>query len=96
MWPKRSELLAPLSTLLSMKIKYKWSKREQKAFNAIKRHVSRQTLLTYPNFAKPFAIHKDASDIQLGAIIAQADKPIAYYLHKLTSCQQQYTTIEKD
>ncbi len=86
MWPKRSELLAPLSALLSTKIKYKWSDREQKAFNAIKHHVSRQTLLTYPDFATPFNIHTDASDIQLGAVIAQAGKPIAYYSRKLTSC----------
>ncbi len=36
MWTKRSELLAPLSALPSMTTKYKWSEREQKAFDAIK------------------------------------------------------------
>ncbi len=87
MWLKRSELLAPLLALLSTKIKYKWSEWEQKAFDAIKWHVSMQTLLTYPDFAQPFDIYINASDIQLGAIISQAGKPIAYYLCKLTSCQ---------
>ncbi len=78
MWPKRSELLAPLSALLPTKIKYKWRERE-KSFDAIKQNVSGQILLTYPEFAKPFDIHTDESDIQLGAIISQAGKPISYY-----------------
>ncbi len=34
--------------------------------------------------------------MQLGAIISQAGIPITYYLCKLTSCQQLYTTIEKE
>ncbi len=66
--------------MLSTKIKYKWSEHEQKAFDAIKPHVSRQTLLTYPDFAMPFDIHMDASNVQPGVIISQAGKPIAYYL----------------
>ncbi len=92
MWPKRSELLAPLSALLSMKIKYQWSGPKQKAFDGIKQHVSRQTLLTYPDFAQWFDIYTDASNVQLGDIISQAGKPIAYYLCKVTSCQQGYMT----
>ena len=96
MWPKHSELLAPLSALLSNKVKYVWGEREQKAFNAIKRHVARKTLLTYPDFSRPFDIHTDASDLQLGAVISQGGKPIAFYSRKLQSFQQRYTTIEKE
>ncbi len=46
----------------------------------MKCHVSRQTLLRYPDLTHPFNIHSDASDLQLGAVILQKGKPIAYYL----------------
>ena len=79
MWPKRSELLAPLSTLTSKNKQFKWGEQEQKAFDAIKKHVSRQVLLTYPDFNKAFQVHTDASDTQLGSIISQDGKPIASF-----------------
>ena len=34
--------------------------------DAIKKLVSRETLLFYPNFNKTFVIHKDTSKLQLG------------------------------
>lgn len=58
--------------------------------------ISKETLLTYPNFSKEFEIHTDASQYQLGAVIAQGNKPIAFYSQKLTSCQQKYTTTERE
>ena len=33
--------------------------------------VSQQTILTYPDWDKPFDVHTDASDYQLGAVISQ-------------------------
>ena len=46
----------------------------------MKKLVSRQTSLSYPNFLKAFVIHKYASKLQLGAVISQGDKPIAFYI----------------
>ena len=40
-------------------------------------------LLSYPNFDKPFDIHTNASDLQLGVVISQNKKPIAFYSRKL-------------
>ena len=53
MWSKRSELLAPLSTLTSDKNKWKWTSVEQEAFDKIKQVLSRETLLAFPNFDLP-------------------------------------------
>ena len=58
--------------------------------------LSKQTLLTYPNFNKPFDIHTDASDTQLGAVISQENKPIAFYSRTLNNAQVNYTTMEKE
>lgn len=96
MWQKRSELLSPLSALTSKTVPWKWTDTEQKAFEAIKQMISKETLLTFPNFQKPFHVHADASKYQLGAVISQDNHPIAFYSRKLTSAQINYTTGERE
>ena len=46
--------------------------------------ISREILLVYPNFSKPFEIQIDARKEQLGAVTSQDNKPIAFYSRKLT------------
>ena len=43
------------------------------------RVVACDTLLAYPDFNEWFNIHADASEFQLGAVIIQKGKPIAFY-----------------
>ena len=50
----------------------------------------------YPRFDQPFVIHTDASNYQLGAVIAQNGGPIAFFSRKLNSAQKKYTTIEQE
>ena len=96
MWPKRSETLAPLSRLCSPKQKWRWTSVEESAFTSIKKIVARETLLSYPNFSLPFDIHTDASQVQLGSVISQNGKPIAFYSRKLNPAQTRYTTTERE
>jgi len=96
MWQKRSDLLSPLSALTSKTVPWKWTETEQKAFEAIKQMISKETLLTFPNFQMPFYVHADASKYQLGGVISQDNKPIAFYSRKLNSAQINYTTGERE
>ena len=96
MWPKRSETLAPLSAMTSSKVKWQWTDVHQKAFEEIKRIITKETLLMYPNFNEIFEIHTDASKTQLGAVISQSGKPIAFYSRKLNPAQTRYTTTERE
>ena len=50
----------------------------------------------YPDFNAPFEIHTDASKLQLGAVISQKGKPIAFYSRKINSSQQNYTITDKE
>jgi hypothetical protein len=43
-----------------------------------------------------FHLNTDASDHQLGAVIMQDKKPIAFYMQKLNTAQKWYTTIERN
>jgi hypothetical protein len=96
MWRHRSELLAPLSTLTSKKTQFVWTDTEQKAFECLKTQISKDVLLSYPDFSKPFNIHTDVSKIQLGAAISQNHKPIAFYLRKLNPAQTRYMVAERE
>ena len=58
--------------------------------------MARDNLLTYPDFNEAFKINTDASAFQLGAVISQKVKPIAFYSRKITSSQKRYTVTEKE
>jgi hypothetical protein len=96
MWRRRSHILAPLSSLASKDKPWKWGNTEQKAFEEIKEVISQETLLMFPQFDKPFHVYTDASNYQLGAVIMQEDKPLAFYSRKLTDTQKRYTTGEQE
>ena len=96
MWPRRSEILAPLTALTSSSVKWKWTEVEERAFQEMKRVMARETLLAFPDFSKQFTIHTDASKTQLGSVISQEGKPIAFYSRKLNPAQTRYTTTERE
>jgi len=45
-----------------------------------KKVIAKETLLACLDFNKPFQIHTDASHYQLGAVVSQEGKPMAFYL----------------
>jgi RNase H-like domain found in reverse transcriptase len=61
-----------------------------------KKIIAREVMLAYPDFNEPFEIHMDASHYQLGAVISQKGKPIAFYSRKLNPAQTRYTTTERE
>ena len=73
-----------------------WNETLEAAFQNIKKMVCKEVMLSYPDWTKPFIMHTDASDYQLGAVISQGGKPIAFFSRKLNSAQQNYTTTEKE
>jgi hypothetical protein len=96
MWQQRSHMLAPLTGLVSPLVKYKWGEEQQKVFDDIKQKVSQETFLAFPDFEKEFHVYTDASNKQLGAVIVQEGKPLAFYSRKLNSAQTCYTTGEQE
>ena len=58
--------------------------------------ISRETSLVHPKFSKPFVIYTDASKVQLGVVISQDNKPIAFYSRKPNPAQVNYTTTERE
>ena len=58
--------------------------------------ISSETLLIYPYWKLPFTVHTDTYDKQLGAVISQNNKPIAFFSRILSNPQCNYTTTAKE
>ena len=53
-------------------------------------------LNAYPDYNQPFEIYTNASNYQLGAVIIQNKRPIAYWSRLLQPMLMKYTTTEKE
>lgn len=96
MWRRRSHILAPLTSLISKDVPFKWTQEHTEAFEEMKAVIGKETMLTFPDFNKKFHIYTDASNTQLGAVIMQEGKPLAFYSRKMNSAQRRYTTGEQE
>ncbi len=73
---------------------WQWDPTHQHAFDDVKAAIAKETVLAYPDFSKPFEIYTDASSMQLGAVITQDNRPIAFFSRKLSKTQQKYSVTE--
>ena len=51
-------------------------------------------MLAYPDYTQGFEVYTDASSRQLGAVIVQNGRPIAFFSRKLSETQQKYSVTE--
>jgi hypothetical protein len=63
-------------------------------FDNVKAAIAKEVVLAYPDFLKPFEIYTGASSTQFGAMIAQDNRPIAFFSRKLSKRQQNYSVTE--
>ena len=99
MWQRRSHILSPLIDAAAgkkSKSSIIWTKEMDEAFIKVKQMIAEEVFLTYPDWTQPFVVHTDASDKQLGAVISQNSKPIAFFSRRLSKSQRNYVTTEKE
>uniref|UniRef100_A0A3B1J3T9 Gypsy retrotransposon integrase-like protein 1 n=1 Tax=Astyanax mexicanus TaxID=7994 RepID=A0A3B1J3T9_ASTMX len=96
-----SDVVEPLTKLLSPKVEFMWSPACEHAFTSVKILLTEAPILLAPDFGKPFLLEVDASDVGAGAVLLQEDSdgilhPTCYYSHKFNRHQCNYSTIEKE
>jgi hypothetical protein len=107
LWARRSEMLAPLTSLVgecghtkitkakkTKKRPWYWDEVHQKAFDDVKAIIAKEVVLAYPDYSKEFEIYTDASSKQLGSVITQGNRPLAFFSRKLSATQQKYSVTE--
>ena len=73
-----SSLVAPLTDLLRKQTWWKWSIKEQAAFEHLKESLCTAPVLAHPDWTKPFELISDASLLGTGAVLLQEGRPIAF------------------
>jgi hypothetical protein len=93
---KLAERVAPLTELTSPKTAWRWGEAEQQAFDWVKEALSTPPVLAQPDFAKPFVVTSDASNVGIAAVLEQDERPVAFESRKLSPAEQRYTTTEAE
>ena len=95
-----AKIAKPLTILLKKNQDFKWTNKEQEAFEKFKEILSTQPILQYPDFNSEFVLTTDASNFAIGAVLSQGeigkDLPIAYASRTLNESELNYSVIEKE
>ncbi len=84
----------PLKQKGTKKVPWHWDEVHQRAFNHVEATIIKDVVLAYPDNIKVFEIYTDASSKQLGAVITQDNRPIAFFSQKLSNTQRKYSVTE--
>jgi hypothetical protein len=67
---------------------------KQQAFDSLKNSLVHEVVLAYPDFSICFKIYTNTSKYQIGSVITQKDKPLAFYSRELTDPQARFNITE--
>jgi hypothetical protein len=107
LWARRSKKLTPLTSLVgessqtkvtrakgTKKAPWHWDEVHQRAFDHINATIAREVALAYPDYSKVCEIYTNTLSKQLGAVITQENRPIAFFGWKLSTMQRKYSVIK--
>jgi len=66
------------------------------AINELKDNLIAQVELVQPDYRKKFTLTTDASDVAIGAVLSQDNKPITFISKTLNKTEQLYATNKKE
>ncbi|OMO91168.1 reverse transcriptase [Corchorus capsularis] len=88
-------IAAPLTNLLKANA-YEWNEGATKAFELLKKALTSTPILALPDFEKHFEVSTDASNVAIGAVLAQEGHPIAFFSKKLSLRMQSSSTYIRE
>lgn len=94
--PNLAEETSVLRDLTKPSTQWQWQPHHQKAFEELKKLITKAPVLAHFDVKAPIVLTVDSSRRAVGAAILQNGKPIAYSSKTLSSTQQNYAQIEKE
>ncbi|GKE33831.1 putative reverse transcriptase domain-containing protein [Tanacetum coccineum] len=87
-----SKIAKSLTELTQKNNKYIWGKDQEMAFQLLKQKLCEASILALPEENDDFVVYCDASHQDLGAVLMQREKVIAYASRQLKPNEKNYTT----
>ena len=99
--PSFSEIAAPLTDLTGKDVLFRWTEKEQGAFDLLKLRMTTADVLAHPHQDRPYIITTDASGFAVSGVLSQDQpdgirRPVAYMSRKLNSAERRYATHDKE
>lgn len=95
-----ADIARPLTDLLKKDAEWRWTEREQWAFEKLKRRLTSPPILRQADESLPFTLRTDASARAIGAVLCQGEaadeRPIEYASRLLTAAERHYATTERE
>ncbi len=91
-----AQVAAPFTNLLKKESMNEWGEEQEAAKQALIKTLTSTPLLQSPNYNEPFVVTTDASDIALGAVLTQQDKPIAFLSKAFNPTKKNWIIYEKE
>jgi hypothetical protein len=67
-----------MTALLAKKVEFKWTPAYQESFDMLKQKLTTTPVLVLLDVHKPFSVYCDASYTELGCVLMQEGKVVAY------------------
>jgi hypothetical protein len=87
-----SKIVRPMTALLAEKVEFKWTPACQESFETLKRKLTTTPVLILQDVHKPFSVYCDASYTELGCVLMQEGKVVAYSSRQLKIHEKNYPT----
>lgn len=98
--PNYSTVAKPLHEIQSNKSAFNWTEDCKTAFEQLKKLLSQEPVMAFPDFKKKFILETDASNFAIGAVLSQEGEKgrqvIAYFSKTMTKHQLNYSVTEKE
>jgi hypothetical protein len=78
-----SSIARPMTQLLKKDKKFEWTDKCEASFQELKKRLVLAPILTMPDVTKDYDIYCDASKLELGSVLMQGSKVIAYLSRQL-------------
>ena len=91
-----AQIAIPLTNLLKAETMNEWDDNCTKARNLLITTLTTAPLLVSPDSKAPFTVTTDASDMALGAVLAQNDKPVAFLSKTFSGAERNWIIYEKE
>ena len=90
-----SHIARPLNELTRKDTLWTWGKRQQEAFEMLRKRITSEPVLKQPQLEQQFEVEVDASGYAIGAVLMQRDEkgkrhPVAYFSSTLNEAERNY------